>query len=74
MDNFFGFYFPFLALLKLFYVLAFFIYTIFSFVVVKQVKMMTKTLEVSFETPLLFISYIHLFFSIGVFVFALLVL
>ncbi len=64
----------FFALLKWFYVFAFFIYTIFSFVIVKQVRIMTKTLEVGFEGPLLIASYIHFLFAIGVFIFALLVL
>lgn len=61
-------------ILKWFYVFAFFLYVIFSLVVVKQVRTMNKTLEVNFEGPLLLISYLHLFFAIGVFIFALFVL
>ncbi len=74
MTDFLGASFSFFSLLKWFYVFAFFIYIIFSFVIVEQVRIMTKTLEVNFEAPLLLISYAHLLFAIGVFVFALLVL
>ncbi|MEK7472489.1 MAG: DUF5657 family protein [Patescibacteria group bacterium] len=50
------------------------IYIIFAFVVVKQVKLMTVTLEVGFENQLKLLSIIHLLFAIAVLVFAIIVL
>lgn len=59
---------------KVFILIAFFLYIIFSFVVVRQVQLMTGTLEVGFETQLKIISYLHLAFAILVFLAALIVL
>ncbi|KKU22183.1 MAG: hypothetical protein UX34_C0032G0002 [Candidatus Woesebacteria bacterium GW2011_GWF1_46_13] len=53
---------------------AFFLYIIFSLVVVRQVQLMTETLEVGFEAQLKTISYLHLAFAILVFLAALIVL
>ena len=50
------------------------LYTIFAFVVVRQVSNMTKTLEVGFETPIKIASLLHLLFAIGTFIVAFLVL
>lgn len=59
---------------KIFMLFALALYIVFALVVVKQVNLMTETIEVGFETPLKVIAYVHLFFSIGVFVLALLIL
>ena len=59
---------------KVFVLFAFSLYIIFSLVVVRQVGLMTRTLEVNFEKPLILFSYLHFFFAVGVFVFAFLVL
>ncbi|MDP3918057.1 MAG: hypothetical protein Q8Q30_02705 [Candidatus Woesebacteria bacterium] len=50
------------------------IYVVFAFVVVKQVKLMTVTLEVGFEKQLKLLSFIHLLFAIAVLVFAIIIL
>jgi len=50
------------------------IYVVFAFVVVKQVKLMTVTLEVGFENQLKLLSFIHLLFAIAVLVFAIIML
>ncbi len=50
------------------------IYIIFAIVVVRQVGLMTKTLEVGFEIPIKLIGILHLLFAIGTFVLALLIL
>lgn len=50
------------------------IYIAFATVVVRQVKVMTHTLEVGFEKPVIIISYIHLAVSIGVFIFSIIFL
>ena len=50
------------------------IYVVFGFVVVRQVKLMTNTLQLGFEGFIKTISYLHLLFSIAVFIFALLIL
>ncbi|OGM30956.1 hypothetical protein A2630_04680 [Candidatus Woesebacteria bacterium RIFCSPHIGHO2_01_FULL_44_10] len=50
------------------------VYIIFAFVIVRQVAIMVKTLEVGFELPIRLISLAHLLFAIGIFIFALMVL
>lgn len=50
------------------------IYIVFAFVVVKQVKSMTVTLEVGFEKQLKLLSLLHLLFAIAVLVFAIIIL
>ena len=50
------------------------LYIIFAFVVVKQVKLMTDTLEVGFESQLKFLSFMHFIFAVGVLIFAFIIL
>ena len=50
------------------------IYIVFSLVLIKQVQMMTTTLEIGFEKQLKLLSYAHSAFAIGVFVFGILIL
>ncbi|HTK03158.1 MAG TPA: DUF5657 family protein [Alphaproteobacteria bacterium] len=49
-------------------------YLVFSLVVVRQVKMMTDTLQLGFETPAKFLAYFHLAFAVFVFIAALVIL
>ena len=49
---------------KIFVIFAMFIYLIFALVVVRQVKLMTDTLEVGFELPIRILSYVHLVFAV----------
>ena len=51
-----------------------FLYIIFSFIVSKQVNLMTKTLEVGFESVIKAIALLHLIVSVAVFVYAFFVL
>ncbi|MBU0569712.1 hypothetical protein KKB40_02945 [Patescibacteria group bacterium] len=50
------------------------LYIIFAGAVVKQVKVMTQTLEVGFEKPIIYISYVHFLVSLFVFALAILIL
>jgi len=50
------------------------IYIIFGFVIVRQVKLMTDTLQLGYEATAKTFSYLHLMFTIAVFIFALLIL
>ena len=59
---------------KIFVLIAFFLYIIFSVVVVRQVELMTATLEVGFETQIKLLSYLHLLFALFVFLAALIIL
>jgi len=63
-----------LAVAKALILFALFLYIIFAFVVVRQVKMMTDTIEVGIEFAIRLLSYIHLAFSIFVFFLALITL
>ena len=49
-------------------------YLIFSLVVVRQVKMMTSTLQLGFEGLVKTLAYIHLAFAVLVFLSALIIL
>lgn len=49
-------------------------YLIFAIIVVRQTKLMTDTLQLGFEIPVIIMSYVHLVFSILVFLSALLIL
>lgn len=59
---------------KLFFLFAIAIYIVFAFVIVRQVGLMTKTLEIGFEIPIKLIAWGHLLFAIGTFVLALVIL
>lgn len=50
------------------------IYLIFALIVVRQTKLMTSTLTLGIEAPIILLSYIHLAFAIVVFLAALLIL
>jgi Family of unknown function (DUF5657) len=49
-------------------------YLVFAFVVTRQVKLMTKTLHLGFDTPAKFLAYFHLVFAFLVFFAALIIL
>lgn len=51
-----------------------FLYIIFAIVIIKQVKLMTDTLDVDLDGFVRFISYLHLFFACVVFAIALFIL
>lgn len=57
--------------LKSFVLLGVGIYIVFAAVLIKQVQIMTGTVKVGLERPIKIISYLHLLFSILVFIFAL---
>ncbi len=59
---------------KIFVVFAILLYVIFALVVVRQVQLMTDTLEVGFESQVRLLSFIHLLFAIAVLIFAIIVL
>lgn len=49
-------------------------YLIFSLVVVRQIKLLTDTLSLGFEAPIIMLGYIHLAFAVLVFLSALIIL
>jgi hypothetical protein len=49
------------------------VYLIFSVVLIRQVRLMTATLEVGFEKPVIALAFFHFFFAIGVFLFTIFV-
>ncbi len=50
------------------------IYIVFAFVIVRQVQLMTDTLEVGFEKQLKFLSFLHFLFAIAVLIFSIIIL
>lgn len=59
---------------KVFVLFALFLYFVFALVVVRQIQLMTDTLTVGFETPVKILGFVHLIFSILVFIIALIIL
>lgn len=49
-------------------------YLIFAWVIVRQVRLMTDTLQLGFEAPVKLFAYIHMIFAIFVFLAALIIL
>lgn len=60
-----------LDLVKILFLLAIGVYSIFALVLIKQVSIMTSTLEIGFEVILKIVSYLHFIGAILVFLFAL---
>ncbi|EKE06391.1 MAG: hypothetical protein ACD_19C00014G0005 [uncultured bacterium] len=50
------------------------IYIVFAFVIVRQVQLMTDTLEVGFEKQLKFLAFLHFLFAIAVLIFSIIIL
>ena len=50
------------------------IYLVFALVVVRQVQLMTDTIEAGFEVPIRLFSYLHLAFAVIIFIAAILIL
>lgn len=61
-------------LVKILFLVAIVVYIIFALVVVRQVGLMTDTLEVGFERPVRIIAWVHLFFAMGILILAILIL
>jgi len=61
-------------LIKIFVLVSLSLYIIFAIVVIRQVQLMTDTLEVGFETQLRIASYIHFLFAVSVLIFAFIIL
>lgn len=59
---------------KIFVLIALGLYIVFAGVVVKQVGLMIKTIEVGFEAPIKMVAWGHLFFAVGIFVLAIIIL
>ncbi len=66
--------FAFLAVAKIFFLVGLGIYIVFAAVVVRQVGLMTDTVEVGFEGIIKLIAWVHLLFAIFVFLTAFIVL
>ncbi len=62
------------SVLKILIIIVLALYIIFSLVLIKQVQMMTKTLEIGFERELMILSFIHFLFAVSVLIFAVIIL
>ena len=61
-------------IVKIFFLIAIFVYIVFAGVIVRQVGLMIETLEVGFETPIKIFAWGHFLFAIGVLILAILIL
>ena len=57
-------------IVKVFFLIGLVIYLIFALVIVRQVNIMTDTLDLSFEVPIKVLAIFHFFFALGVLVIA----
>lgn len=62
------------AVAKIFVLIAMSIYIVFAFVIVRQSKIMTDTLELGLEKAIRTVALAHMLFAIGTFVIALIIL
>ena len=63
-----------LSIVKLATLIILTIYLIFALVVVRQVRLMTDTLQLGFEGIVIFLSYLHLIFAVFVFLMTMVIL
>jgi hypothetical protein len=63
-----------LILIKIVALVLMAMYLVFAFVVIRQVKLMTKTLQLGFETVAITLAYLHFAFAVLVFITALVIL
>jgi prepilin signal peptidase PulO-like enzyme (type II secretory pathway) len=61
-------------MVKFFVLLALFVYIVFAFLVVREVDLMTRTVKDIFNLPIKIISWLHLVFSLLIFLLALIIL
>ncbi len=57
-------------IVKIFFLIALIIYLIFALVVIKQVNIMTDTLDLNFEVPIKILAVAHFLFALAVLVIA----
>lgn len=62
------------TIVKIFVLIGFAIYGVFAVVLVRQVKLMTETLDAGLDEFVKFLSYVHLAFAVLVFILALIIL
>lgn len=59
---------------KIFVIIVLGLYLVFALVVVRQVQLMTDTVEMGFEIPLKLVSFLHFVFAVGVLILAIIIL
>ncbi len=60
--------------LKILFLMAFFLYTVFSFLMIRQVQIMGQTVKTSLEPVLFLVALTHFFIAVGLFILALFLL
>lgn len=61
-------------IIKGFAILGLLLYNVFAFVIVRQVRQMTKTLTVGFEGPIMLFSMVHMIAALALLVLSIIVL
>lgn len=61
-------------IIKILVIILLAIYIIFSYVIVRQVQLMTDTLVIGFEKQLKFLAFLHFLFAIAVLIFSIFIL
>lgn len=59
-----------LGILKWMFLLGFSIYILFAIIVIRQITIMTRTIHIGFDLPIILLGYSHLFFAVSLWIFA----
>lgn len=62
------------AVIKIFLIILLSLYLVFAYVIIRQVQLMTSTLEVGFESQIRFIAFAHFIFAAIVLIFSIIIL
>lgn len=62
------------SVLKILIIILLAIYIVFSYVIIRQVQLMTDTLVIGFEKQLKFLAFVHFLFAIAVLIFSIIIL
>lgn len=62
------------SVLKILIIILLVIYIVFSYVIIRQVQLMTDTLVIGFENQLKFLALVHFLFAVGVLIFSIIIL
>ncbi|MFZ3301492.1 MAG: DUF5657 family protein [Microgenomates group bacterium] len=62
------------SVLKILIIIVLAIYIVFSYVIIRQVQLMTDTLVIGFEKQLKFLAFVHFLFAVGVLIFSIIIL
>lgn len=58
------------SILKIFFIIGLSVYSVFALVVVRQIEIMSETVNLTFELPIKILGIVHLIFAVSLLIFA----